>query len=127
MFVSFAQFCAAHDDKGGPLNQSNPSIKESWCYVPCDKSICPGVPRTQTFYLWRTTVNNIDLCYSYEVCGSVDFFTGDANICLASGGFFMNGACTCAVGQHMVMANGAQTCSKVCGCVTRKMIDGGVN
>ena len=95
--------------------------------MPCDKSICLGVPRSQTAYLWRATVNNIDLCYSYEVCGSVDFFTGEAKICVASGGFFINGACKCAVSQHMVMANGAQTCAKVCACVTQKMTVSAVN
>ena len=71
--------------------------------MPCDKSICPGTPRTQTAYLWRATVNEIDLCYSYEVCGGVDFFTGDAKICLEGGGVFLNGACTCSFGQHMVL------------------------
>ena len=120
MFVSFAQVCAAHDFNGGPQNQSHPSIKENWCYVPCDKGICPGFPRSPSIYLWRAVVNNINLCYSYEVCGGVDFFTGEAKICLASGGFFTDGACKCAVGQFMLKENGAQTCAKVCGCVDRQ-------
>ena len=81
--------------------------------MPCDKSICSGVPRTQTVYLWRATVNNIDLCYSYEVCGGVDFFSGEAKLCMASGGYYINNACTCADGQYIVQKNGAQTCSKV--------------
>ena len=108
-----AQFCAAHDDKGGVFNPSSAWTKESWCYMPCDKSICPGVPRTQTAYLWRATVNNVDLCYSYEVCGSVDFFTGDAKICVAGGGYYINNACSCADGKYLVKKNGAPTCSKV--------------
>ena len=80
----------------------------------CDTSVCPGIPRTQTAYLWRATVNNIDLCYSYEVCGSVDYFTGEPWLCMSGGGFHINGACTCRIGQYFVENNGVRMCAKVC-------------
>ena len=110
-----AQFCAAHDDSGGSFEQSAAWAKESWCYMPCDTSICVGIPRTQTAYLWRATVNNIDLCYSYEVCGGVDYFTGEAKVCLAGGGFYVNGACACSFWQHLVTENGLKQCATVRG------------
>ena len=81
--------------------------------MPCDESVCPGTPRTQTAYLWRATVNNVDLCYSYEVCGGVDFFTGTAKACLDGGGFFINGACSCSAGQQMVRKDGFSQCGTV--------------
>ena len=81
--------------------------------MPCDESVCPGTPRTQTAYLWRATVNNIDLCYSYEVCGGVDFFTGTAKACLEGGGFYVNGACSCSPGKQMVVKDGFDQCALV--------------
>ena len=81
--------------------------------MPCDESVCPGTPRTQTAYLWRATVNNIDLCYSFEVCGGVDFFTGTAKACLDSGAFYLDDVCKCALGEHMMIKNGVQACTIV--------------
>ena len=108
-----AQFCAAHDATDSSFNQSLPWDKQSWCYIPCDKSVCTGFPRTQTAYLWRATVNNVDLCYSYEVCGGVDFFTGKVEDCVESGGYYLDNVCKCDVGEHMALQNGAEVCATV--------------
>ena len=80
----------------------------------CNLAVCPDIPRTQTAYLWRATVNNVNLCYSYEVCGGVDYFSGEASVCLGSGGFYINGACTCPNGLYMMTTKeGVQKCGKV--------------
>ena len=67
------------------------------CYVPCDPSSCSvKIPRYETAYLWRAGVENFKLCYSFENCGGVDYFTdGVAVKCTRRGGYFVDWKCTC--------------------------------
>ena len=54
------------------------------------------MPRSRTAYLWRAEVAGVDICYSYENCGGIDYFTdGPAKDCLARGGHFLGHGCDC--------------------------------
>ena len=70
------------------------------CYVSCDHSICPQkYARTQTYYLWRATADNVSLCYSYANCGGIDYFSnGPAKECMDRGGYFHEHKCSCDLG-----------------------------
>ena len=68
------------------------------CFIPCEKSPTCGadVPRNPTAFLWAATLDNVELCYSYENCGGFDYFTdGDYNECLDRGGHYVDFKCTC--------------------------------
>ena len=58
-----------------------------------------GIPRASTAYLWRAKLENVSLCYSFDNCGGVDFFSdGPGKRCLERGGHFINHVCTCDLG-----------------------------
>lgn len=59
-----------------PVWADNPHVSgKSFCYIPCNQSICPGIPRHETKILWEATDAGHEICYSYEACGSVDTFS----------------------------------------------------
>ena len=69
---------------------------ESWCHIPCDKSICTGIPRHPSHMLWAAKDAGVELCYSFEMCGGVDHMTQYQNDCLAKGGYITSSAtCSC--------------------------------
>ena len=80
-----------------PIKHSDTVLTPYRCYLPCDGSSCNvDLPRHPTAFLWRAKVEGVDLCYSYENCGGVDFFTdGPAAECVKRGGYFVDGHCTC--------------------------------
>ena len=75
-------------------------ITDDRCYVSCDNSICPEkYAATPTLYLWRATVDNVSLCYSYASCGDIDYWSdGPAKSCMDRGGYFFNHKCSCDLG-----------------------------
>ena len=71
------------------------------CYIPCDATCSANkyIPRTPTAVLWKASDNNVELCYSYQNCGSRDFFTNKIALdCRARGGWITDVItmdCTC--------------------------------
>ena len=48
--------------------------------------------------MWAAKDAGEEVCYSYENCGSVDYWTdGPQRDCIERGGTFIKGACTCDV------------------------------
>ena len=71
------------------------------CYIPCDG--CPAATAAgvelypvKTAMLWRATLENVNLCYSYANCGGIDYFETE---CRDRGGEIIDGqaggACSC--------------------------------
>ena len=68
---------------------------ESWCFVSCDPTICPQVPRHRSHLLWAADSAGVGLCFSYEACGGTDFLAAARANCSKRGGYLFEGMCTC--------------------------------
>ena len=78
------------------MTDASLAISTHRCYIPCDDSICPGIHRTRTVFLWKADLNGVDLCYSFENCGSTDYWDGEN--CIERGGQYIGGQCSCDLG-----------------------------
>ena len=70
---------------------------EPWCFVPCDTSICPHIPRHRSHLLWGADAAGVTLCFSYETCGGTDFLAPARANCSKRGGSLFEGMCSCDV------------------------------
>jgi hypothetical protein len=88
----YGNMCAAHDSGGDQKSDNEP-----WCYIACDNPAC-AMPTHSTAVLWNATLNGVDICYSYENCGGVDYFSEEGEKCTSQGGYFIGDFCSCDLG-----------------------------
>ena len=76
-------------------DEDRKAAKEPFCYIPCDETICPGVPRHETDILWAARDAGFKLCYSFEACGAIDYVYPFRQRCKALGGKIEGLTCSC--------------------------------